>query len=143
MSNQELVNVAVPRQHLARVYELIAHLELVDQDEQRPYSGPPRNSLTRSLVKRMFDESEPAHQKLMLFLADHPDEWLGTREIAEALGLHHGAKSLAGSLGALGRRAGHRYGGLKPFDSEWSNEAGQSMHRMSQEVSAWVKETAS
>jgi hypothetical protein len=136
------INVAVPRQHVARVYEFIARLELGDERET-PGNEPSKPPLTRSLVKRMLDESEPAHQDLLRYLADHPDEWLGTREIAQALGLPFGARSLAGSLGALGRRAGHRYGGQKPFESRWSAEDGQSLHRMSQEVSAWIKETAS
>lgn len=135
------INVAVPRQHVAKVYKLIAELELGDRSdgENDTLSKP----VTQDLVKRMFQESEPRHQDLMLYLADHPDQWLGTREIAEALGLTHGAKSLAGSLGAFGRRAGHRYGGLKPFQSRWSDAEGQSVHRMSQEVSAWIKENAS
>ena len=90
----------------------------------------------------MFRESEGAHQRLLEFLADHPGEWLGSQAIADGLGLKHGRKSLAGSLGAFGRRADHRYGGLKPFESHWDGESYQAKLRMSPKVAAWVKAAA-
>jgi hypothetical protein len=141
--SSEFISVAVPRQHVAKVYAYIARLELGTDIDSGSGNGTPPGTPNRALVERMFTESEPAHQVLMGYLANHPGEWLGTREVAEALGLPHGARSLAGSLGALGKRAAHRYGGQKPFESRWSHEDGQSMHRMSQEVSTWIKEIAS
>ena len=53
-----------------------------------------------------------------------------------------GRKSLAGSLGAFGRRADHRYGGLKPFESRWDDGDYLAKLRMSQEVAAWIKAAA-
>ena len=143
MDSDEFISVQVPRQHVVKVYELIAGLESGSAGAPEHSGASPKGPLTRALVERMYGESEPSHRKLMKYLADRPDEWNGTREIAEGLGLQFGARSLAGSLGAFGNRAEHRYGGLKPWESRWSEDKGEAEHRMSQEVATWVKETAS
>lgn len=144
MEGNEFISVQVPRQHVTKVYELIVGLESGGVGDASEHSdASPKGPLTRALVERMYRESEPSHRKLMKYLADRPDERIGTREIAEGLGLQFGARSLAGSLGAFGNRAEHRYGGLKPWESRWSEDKGEAEHRMSQEVATWVKETAS
>ena len=51
-----------------------------------------------SLVRRMYQESELPHRKLMEYLAANPDRWLYTLGLASALSLPHGAKSLAGMV---------------------------------------------
>lgn len=146
---QEFVSVPVPVEHVTKVYELIARLDggggpNAPSDEPSGNGGGSRGPLTRALVERMFRESESGgtQRGLMEYLADRPGEWVGTLEVAEALGLANGRHSLAGSLGAFGRRADHRYGGLKPWESQWSDDEGESKHRMSLEVAAWIKDTA-
>jgi hypothetical protein len=144
MANNEFIDVPVPSQHVTKVYELIARLETGREPEaDASGSGERENgSPTQALVRRMYRESEDAHKRLLEFLADHPDEWLGSQAVADGLRLEHGRKSLAGSLGAFGRRADHRYGGRKPFDSRWDGETHQARLRMSQEVATWIKEAA-
>jgi hypothetical protein len=146
-SSDEFISVPVPRRYVTKVYELIVGLDS-DEPGAKPGESPSRNggpsaALTETLVKRMYGDSWDPHQQLMKHLADHAGEWLSTREVAESLGLPHGAKSLAGSLGAFGRRAEHRYGGLKPWESRWRAAEGQSEHRMSPEVATWIKQAAS
>jgi hypothetical protein len=68
------------------------------------------------------------HQQFIRTLAAHPDEWLYTSDIVEAMGLP--ASSLRGMLGAFGRRANHRYGGHKPWDEEWDPAAYEARYRM-------------
>jgi hypothetical protein len=141
--NDEFVNVPVPRQHVTAVYALIVRLESANGPaEAESSNGAPGAALTEGLVKRMYGESWQPHQDLLTHLADHRGEWLTTSEIAEALGLPYGAKSLAGSMGAFGRRAHHRYGGLRPWETEWNPALEQAQHRMSPEVASWVKEVA-
>ncbi len=140
----EFVSVPVPAQYVTAVYELIARLDAgarpdpVPQPEDRGRSG----ALTQPLVERIYRESEDAHRRLLEYLAERPGEWLDSQTVADGLGLKHGRKSLAGSLGALGRRADHRYGGLKPFESHWEPERYLVELRMSPEVAAWVKTAA-
>ncbi|HEU4706907.1 MAG TPA: hypothetical protein VFS64_06960 [Solirubrobacterales bacterium] len=139
----EFINIPVPTQHVTKVYELIARLETGGPEaDASPVDGREDGGLNQALVTRMYRESEDAHKRLLEFLADHPDEWLGSQAVADGLRLEHGRKSLAGSLGAFGRRADHRYGGRKPFVSRWDGETYQARLRMSQEVAAWVKAAA-
>lgn len=42
-------------------------------------------------------------------------------------------------LGALGRSAKHRYGGIKPFESQWDANKGSAKHRISAEVADLIK----
>lgn len=141
----EFVSVPVPVQHVTAVYELIARLDATGQpsSEAAPSNGSASAALTQPLVERMYRDSEDAHKRLLEYLAERPDEWLDSQSVADGLGLQFGRKSLAGSLGAFGRRADHRYGGLKPFESHWDPEQYFVELRMSREVAAWVKATAS
>jgi hypothetical protein len=129
----ELISVLVPRPLLADVYDLVVQheRELAGEDDD---SEP----LSEGLVRRMYDESEPQHRKLMKLLASSAGEWLYTSEIAEELALPHGSRSAAGMFGAFGRRAAHRYDGVKPWTSEWDAAAGETRHMMSAEVAEIV-----
>ncbi len=140
--SMEFINVPVPVRHVTRVYELIARLDAAPEAGTTSPDNGAGNGVTQPLVERMYSDSEDAHRRLLEYLAEHPGEWLDSQSVADGLGLQFGRKSLAGSLGAFGRRADHRYGGLKPFESHW--DPGQYLVelRMSQEVAAWIKAAA-
>jgi hypothetical protein len=145
MTDNEFINVPVPAKWVTKVFELVAQLEAdqpgpaaPQQDEGVPLDG----ALTQALVERMYRESEGAHRRLLEYLAQHPDEWLDSQAVADGLGLKHGRKSLAGSLGAFGRRADHRYNGLKPFESRWDPDSYLARLQMSSEVAAWIRAAA-
>jgi hypothetical protein len=75
-----------------------------------------RDGDLRPLVQRIFRESEQSFRDLLQLLAKHAGNPLSTEEIAEALKLFRGTASLAGMLGAYGRRANNRYDGFSPFE---------------------------
>jgi hypothetical protein len=138
---KEFIDVPVPAEHVTKVFKFVAGLDAKSQADT-PSAGEKPDALTESLVTRMYRESEDAHRRLLEFLASHPDEWLDSQAIADGLGLQYGRKSLAGSLGAFGRRADHRYGGQKPFESHWDDGSYLVKLRMSQEVAVWIKAAA-
>jgi predicted restriction endonuclease len=49
-------------------------------------------------------------------LADNPERLIPFPEVSDHMGFDN-ARSLAGLLGAFGRRANHRYGGNWPFEA--------------------------
>jgi hypothetical protein len=49
-----------------------------------------------------------------------------------------GTKGMAGVFGAFGRRAKHRYGGAKPWRSEWDPIRGEARYLMEPQVAAWI-----
>lgn len=139
--SKEFINVPIPAEHVTKVFEFVASLDS-EVEAATPSSREKPAALTESLVNRMYRESEGAHRRLLEFLASHPDEWLDSQAVADGLGLQFGRKSLAGSLGAFGRRADHRYGGQKPFESHWDDGEYLVKLRMRPEVAAWIKAAA-
>lgn len=146
MDTPEFLPVPTPREFVGQVYGLLARLMadggngvgIVEGDSAAVEPGAGEVALTPDLVRRMYEESLDPHRKLFKYLAKHPDEWIHSDALAKALQLGSGNKSLAGMLGAFGRRAKHRYNGLRPFVSEWDGSAGQVRHRMTAEVAKVV-----
>lgn len=140
----EFQQVPVPHAFVGDVYGLVARLmadngaathdseeamiEIVAPEEEVPEYP------TAEMVRRIYEESHETHRRLLKALTTRPDEWVSSEELAEALQLSGGRASLAGTLGALGKRANHRYKGQKPFISAWDAHTGQAKHLMTTEV---------
>ncbi len=126
------VYVPVPADRVEDVFRFLLGLEQGGSDAA---SGP--------LLRRVYSESEPQFQALLLYLASRPDEAIGSVEIANALDLANGTSSLAGMLGAFARRAKNRYGGFWPFERIYSPGDEGSRLLMSSEVAAAINQLAS
>ncbi len=117
MATEELVNVLVPRKHLSHVYGLIAQLEgaapstIATVDEQ-PAANGTADEWTSSRLRTMVEDSGPAMRDLLKAMASRPEEWLTTQDLAAALTNKPKAdwNTIAGTLGAFGRRVKSRYG---------------------------------
>jgi len=140
----EFQQVPVPHAFVGDVYGLVARLmadngaATHDSEDATIEIVPPEEEVpefpTEELVHRIYGESHETHQRLLKALATRPDEWVTSEELAEALHLSKGRASLAGTLGALGKRANHRYKGQKPFISAWDAHIDQAKHLMTAEV---------
>jgi hypothetical protein len=140
----DFVPVFVPRAILTDVYEYVAKRSR--QQDAVPQAAAVEAAkatkepgLDEALVRRMYNESHAAHRKLIQHLAANPDRWMYTSEIATDLGLTHGARSLAGMLGAFGRRAAHRYAGRTPWRTEWDAARGEARHTMPSAIAEIVR----
>lgn len=136
----DLVNVAVPKKHLQRVYRLLA-----DLDEDGGGSGdgtlPPRGGdgdggtfeeWTNARLERMVSESGQAMRDILRALVLRPGDWLSTADLAKAIEDNPDAdwNTIAGMLGAFGRRIRNRYG-LDTWPMEWRRfPDGAGMHYM-------------
>lgn len=133
--------VPTPRQFVGEVYALLAQLmgtteaEVAEGAEgadeavvAEEAAGPV--TADEDLIRRIYNESHEAHRRLLKRLADSPDEWIFASQLAKDLELSAGNKSLAGMLGALGRRSNHRYEGKRAFYSEWDHLAYETKHMM-------------
>jgi hypothetical protein len=67
-------------------------------------------------VRRAYVDSSGQAKPLLEFLADNPERMVSMPEVSSHLGFPT-PRSLPGLLGAFGRRAKHRYNGVKPFDA--------------------------
>ena len=131
---------------MAEVYGVLAEREKEragSGTDQPPDSPPsPRIYLDSNVVIQMYRDSEERHRKLMEILAEAEGRWLYTAELADALGVKTGSKGMAGTFGAFGRRAKHRYKGLKPWESSWEPVRDEARYRMDPEIAAWVRSAA-
>ncbi len=132
---QQYETVPTPRQFVGEVYALLARLmgtSEAEVTEEAAIAEEPTGSVTtdEDLIRRIYNESHEAHRRLLKRLAESPDEWIPASQLAEDLELSGGNKSLAGMLGALGRRSNHRYEGKRAFYSEWDHMANETKHMM-------------
>jgi hypothetical protein len=72
----------------------------------------------RSYWQRAYNESDGKAAPLIEFLVENPERLIPFSEVSEHLGFDN-ARSLAGLLGAFGRRAAHRYQAVWPFERKW------------------------
>lgn len=124
-SNDELVSVLVPRQHLTNVYRFVASLD--DETHAKPNGESLEGrEWTRELVERQFNESPDVVQRLQKLLAEHPDQEFSTWDLQKKLQVKN-ANSMPGIFGAFGKRVKMRYGmPTWPFTARW-DEAKNSM----------------
>jgi hypothetical protein len=141
-SKDEFVNIPVPRQYVTQVYGFIASLESGGGEsrvETSPSSDVAAATLSESwpedLIIRQYRESPESMKKFQQYLAEHAGQDFSSTEIAEAIGAEHGWNSIAGALGAYGRRVKNRYKrSTFPFNQNWDHEHGEMRHGMTPEV---------
>jgi hypothetical protein len=90
------------------------------------------------LLRQFWDTSEPPFRRLLKYLAERPDQTLLTKRVAQELGLPRGDRSLAGMLGAAGRRKTLGGTGYWPFRVRWSHAQGGRVIEMPGEVAAII-----
>lgn len=130
-TSPDYVYLPVP---IDRVEEVMLFLVSADKSQDRRIED---------LVVRIYRESDEPFRKLLSYLAEHPDEYMSSARIAGALNLKSHAASLAGMLGAFGRRTTNRYTGFWPFDRINNPESKMVELIMSGEVAKLVKQEAS
>ncbi len=113
------VSVQVPEERVLEVYGLLAN-----EDSRGPAAGTDEDSVSEmdwpeDVVLRAARESAEPMRELLRVLLEAGDDGVTTVEIAEELDLARGAASVAGMLGAFGRRCANRYKMTKPL---WSDE---------------------
>jgi hypothetical protein len=140
-----LVNLAVPQRFYLQMVSHLAHLSGEAEIPAAPGKVavlPDTIELDEALVTRMYAESESRHRRLLKALALEAGQWVFTADLSKELGVTSGTKGMAGIFGAFGRRAKHRYGGRKPWQSKWDSVRGEACYRMDPEVAGWIARAA-
>ena len=161
MNTEDLVNVLVPRRHLSQVYGFIASLEgaegtarpVTDQGEASEAeltastavssNGLSLDEWTPSRLRKMVDQSPPAMLDILSTLADHPGKWLSMQDLAASIKDKPDANwnTVAGTLGAFGRRVKNRYGIESwPFENRYDHEIRGRVCRMSEDIARLIKQ---
>lgn len=151
MAGSDFIYIPVDVRWASPVYRLLAELagresQLTAGDSATPSVGV--TSTERAgpeLIRRMYDESQERHRRLMEFLAGCPEEWRYTSEIGAALGLSmapgrwlaFSARLVGGrSTGMAGKLRGSRSGtatARRP-GTRWKPELPRSSERSPHDI---------
>jgi hypothetical protein len=138
----EYVSLLVPKRHLTRIYAFLGSLDEqpVALKDSTGSDGAGAAGWTRELIERQFRESPPFMKRFQKHLAEHPGQTFSTRDMAKALEAKKGWNSVAGALGAYGRRIKNRYKQTEfAFTSWWDYEKGEAYHTMPEEVAEIIR----
>jgi hypothetical protein len=131
----DIVNIPVPREHLLKVYGYLADLERRSNGTVDVVEATDADEWPEDLVKRQFSESPESIQRMQRHLAAHSGQEFGTDVLADVMGLEFGWNSVAGALGAYGRRVKNRYDRKTwPFVVRWSHADEKYVYSMTPEV---------
>lgn len=139
----QLVNVAVPEEHLGTVYSLLGQLASGKNGSETP-SGETEDALSGYLgeepilwwnekrLRKAFDQSSPAQKAILKGMASgNGKKWVTVSEIVKLMGGKADWNTLAGALGAFGRRCKSRYKAkTRPFTIRYNHELGEKEYLM-------------
>lgn len=146
MSEYNFINVPVPAERVEEVFALLAKPRPAGQGASPPTGSPPpvvegELPWDAENVRRFYKESSPNMQTFLKLLAEKAPGTVSSIEAGKDL--PKGAQSVAGMLGAAGRRALNRHGrGLpwRAWGQDTANHQGsETIFEMSQEVAAAIK----
>lgn len=149
MSDDQLVAVMVPSKHLAQVYGFIASLagEEAKSPPKAKSESPAANGAmdewTPTRLKKAIEQSPPAMRDILRALANKGGEWLTIEELASSIQGNEDAtwNTVAGTLGAFGRRLKNRYGlETFPFEKRFDHASNCNIYQMSKDVAASVRD---
>ena len=108
--------VAVPEELAPAVMRFVEGLE----DERAQGTGGEGeegfvHGWSAETVRRAYRESADRMREILDFLAQNPGREVSSSEIADAIEARYGWNTVAGMLGAFGRRCANRYGRSEPM----------------------------
>jgi hypothetical protein len=137
--------VAVPNHLVPQVTEFITQQPAKGAPDGSGPAGEQPGTLVRGwsedLVVRAYKESGDPMRELLRFLAAHADQEVTSVDIAEGIGVKDW-NSVAGMLGAFGRRCSNRYGMEHfPWEHRW-DEHGRGRMKMPASVAQVIESIA-
>ena len=104
------VMMAVPSELVAAVSEFIESHPREGADQGDRVTDGFVHGWDAPTVRRAYRESADEMRRVLDFLADNPGREVSSDEVAEAIDARYGWNTVAGMLGAFGRRCRGRYG---------------------------------
>jgi Family of unknown function (DUF6416) len=142
VTDNELVDIKVPKRHLAEIYRFVGGLDAAPQPEAEGEAAAVDTTpaTDEQFIQRQYRESPASMQRFQKQLADHPDQKFTTAQMAGALNTPRGSNSIVGMLGAYGNRFANRYGGREwPFQGSWEGPNGEAVYWMTPEIAEIIK----
>jgi len=130
-----IVSVPIPEEHLGAVYELLGQLSSGGNGKAPP--GEPEAPKEQpewwneKRLRKAYDQSSPAQQKILKAMASGKGKWVPVSDVVAQLGKDADWNTMAGALGAFGRRIKNRYKAKeRPFTIRYNHELGEKEYLM-------------
>lgn len=136
----QLVNVPVPEEHLGAVYSLLGKLASGNNGTETSSGGvlsgymgeEPILWWNEKRLRKAFDQSSPAQQAILKGMASgNGKKWVTVSEVVKQMGGKADWNTMAGALGAFGRRCRSRYNAkTRPFTIRYNHDLGEKEYLM-------------
>jgi len=152
--DEELVQVMVPREHLAEIYKRLGELSSnggpVVESEEFEEEDDPGRAWSDRLLRRAWADSDTNLRAVLKYLAKHPGERVPSEDLIALLRKQTNQPNadhyiLAGTVGAFGRRVKNRYGlkdargrAILPFRHPWDRDLGSRAYIMPSRIARTI-----
>jgi hypothetical protein len=133
------VMVAIPAELLPEVTELVERRRADLGDGTADSGGFLLHGWDEPTIRRAYRESGDNMRKILRFLAQNAGREVDADEIASAIGARFGWNSVAGMLGAFGRRSANRYGKHLPMWEQRYDDRDRVWMLMPESIAAAIK----
>ncbi|XXT25072.1 hypothetical protein WME94_26415 [Sorangium sp. So ce429] len=139
------INVPVPEGLVPEVMALIATrsgaaapvaTKVKDSDEAPAGVESASAEWTEIELRKLWDESGKAMREALGLMVAHSGKAVSGDQIAKALGKKERGHTVAGMMGAFGRRLKHRHKGRWPFTARWNAVDAYWEYKMDASVAA-------
>jgi hypothetical protein len=153
------INVPVPEELVPAVMALISeHMapKVTPPNPAPPPAAPPAPAagapidvattsagLSEAELQKLWNESYPPMRKVLTKLAENGGKAVSGDDLAKVIGKEKKGHSIAGMMGALGRRIKHRHKGQWPFHGNWNPNLYRWEYMMPAENAAHILKFAS
>lgn len=117
--NMQYVQIPVPEHLVPDVMALIVARTEATAATPAPSVGS-ASFLTASEVPKAWEASAMPMRKVLAYIAARPGKNVAGDELAKVLGKTDRGHSIAGMMGAFGKRMKNRHGGRWPFEAKWN-----------------------
>ena len=137
------VMVAVPAELLPEVTELVERRQADLGNGAADSGGILLHGWDDPTIRRAYRESGDNMRKILRFLAQNAGREVDADEIANAIGARFGWNSVAGMLGAFGRRSANRYGKRLPMWEQRYDDRDRVWMVMPESIATAIKKAES
>lgn len=133
------VLMAIPAEMVLAVTEFIERQEVSPDRSSAAGAEELLHGWNEHAVRRAYRESGDGMRKVLSFLAQNAGHEVNADEIATAVGARFGWNSIAGMLGAFGRRSANRYHKPKPMWEYRYDSHGRALLLMPENVARAIQ----
>lgn len=131
------------RAALTRGLDLLCERGFLPPDNQlyirKVVRGEKMDRWTREEIVEFYRKAARCQARALEYLADRPNRWVSSAELAEHIEPGHDGNVLGGTMGSLAQTAG-RFGKSVPFKKEWDSKIACTRYIMDGQIAQYIRD---